>query len=105
MILELKKDLRENKDKSFIFSSEDVLWWHKDVDKTALALKEFFTRRAVHIPSPTPRLGRGVRVQAETKDTTSSHRALQAHATAGCIRAPGRSSVSLDRQTSQCRSR
>ena len=43
MILELKKDLRENKDKSFIFSSEDVLWWHKDVDKTALALKEFFT--------------------------------------------------------------
>ena len=43
MILELKKDLRENKDKSFIFSSEDVFWWHKDVDKTALALKEFFT--------------------------------------------------------------
>ena len=42
-IKNLKEELRQNPDKMFLFSSEDVLWWHKDVDKVALALKDFFT--------------------------------------------------------------
>ncbi|ASQ31096.1 hypothetical protein CAV_1486 [Campylobacter avium LMG 24591] len=42
-IKNLKEELKQNTNKDFIFSSEDILWWHKDVDKAALALKDFFT--------------------------------------------------------------
>ena len=42
-IKNLKEELKQNSTTDFLFSSEDVLWWHKDVDKVALALKDFFT--------------------------------------------------------------
>ncbi|WP_281526859.1 hypothetical protein [Campylobacter avium] len=42
-IKNLKEELKQNSTTDFLFSSEDVLGWHKDVDKVALALKDFFT--------------------------------------------------------------
>ncbi|WP_286005962.1 hypothetical protein [Campylobacter avium] len=39
----LKDELSKNRDKVFIFSCEDILWWYQDVNKSALILKDFFT--------------------------------------------------------------
>ena len=43
IIKKLKEELKQNPNKTFIFSSEDILWWCKDVENASIALKEFFT--------------------------------------------------------------